>query len=484
MGNGSLFALGTRALAANQAALQTTGNNIANANTPGYSRQSVELKTAGGQFTGAGFFGKGVDVATVSRAHDQFIAREVASSSALAAADEMRAAQLKQLEDVFTPGEAGLGYAAGQFLNAFVDVAARPQDSSARQVVLSRAEDLAQMFRSAGQQIDALQAGATTGLKTSVQQVTMLAQRVADLNQQIANSQGAGHPPNDLLDQRDQLVRDISQHIQVTTIQAGDGSLSLFIGGGQRLVLGNQASAMVTLPDPYDPARMRLGLKESGQTISLPDDLITGGALAGLVRFQNTDLVDARNLLGQMASAISASVNAQQSLGLDLRTPAGSGADIFSVGSIKVTPAAGNAKVAGIDVASMIDATGARVPTVGLAVTQASELLASDYELQADPGGAAGVFQLKRLSDGLIRAVSAGDELDGFRIDVTTPLPAACCSRWAARRATCSACSTTPGALPRRRRSRPARPRPIPAPPRWPASARRAPRWTPACVPR
>ncbi|MDH5541124.1 MAG: flagellar hook-associated protein FlgK, partial [Rhizobacter sp.] len=240
MGTGSLMSLGTRALFANQAALQTTGNNIANVNTPGYSRQTVELQTAGGQMTGAGFFGKGVEVATVTRAHDKFLAREVATTGSLAAADETRAAQLKQLENIFATGEAGLGYAAGEFLNAFADVAAKPQDSAARQVVLSRAEQLAQRFRSAGEQVDALQAGTTMALKTSAKQVSALAQRVAEINQQIAVSNGSSHQPNDLLDKRDELVREISQHIQVTGIEAGDGSLSLFIGGGQRLVLGSQ----------------------------------------------------------------------------------------------------------------------------------------------------------------------------------------------------------------------------------------------------
>ena len=425
MGTGALMTLGTRALFANYSALQTTGNNIANANTPGYSRQSVELATAGGQSTGSGFFGKGVDVATVTRSHNQFLTREVAATGALAAADATRATQLKQLENIFDTGEAGIGYAAGQFLNAFVDVAAKPQDSSARQVVLSRADELATRFRAAGQQIDALQSSVTLELKTSAKQVTELAQRVAAINQKIAGSIGAGHQPNDLLDQRDQLVRDISKHIQVTTIAAEDGSMNLFIGGGQRLVLGSQASQLVTLPDLYDPTRVQLGLKEGGATIALPEGLITGGAMAGLTRFQSVDLVDARNLLGQMAAALSGRVNEQQALGLDLRQPAGSGADMFNVGRLLVSPASTNAKVGGVDVASMIDATGARVPTVGLTVTSPSELEASDYELRADPGGAAGAYQLKRLRDGLSRTVAAGDVIDGFRIDISAPVPAA-----------------------------------------------------------
>src|SRR6476619_3533278 len=134
----SLLSLGTRAMFANYAALQTAGNNISNASTPGYSRQQVELASAGGQQSGAGFFGRGVDVANVTRSHDEFLTREATTSRAIAAGDEARQTQLERLEQLFQTGEAGLGYAAGQLLNAFVDVASKPQDLAARQVVLGR----------------------------------------------------------------------------------------------------------------------------------------------------------------------------------------------------------------------------------------------------------------------------------------------------------------------------------------------------------
>ena len=127
----SLLNIGSRAMNASYAALQTTGNNVANANTAGYSRQTVELATAFSQQTGAGFFGKGVDVATVTRAHSDFLTREAATTASLAAADAARSSQLQQLETVFPTGEAGLGYAAQQMFNAFVDVSNKPQDASA-----------------------------------------------------------------------------------------------------------------------------------------------------------------------------------------------------------------------------------------------------------------------------------------------------------------------------------------------------------------
>jgi flagellar hook-associated protein 1 FlgK len=425
MANSSLSVLGTRALFANYAALQVTGNNIANANTPGYSRQTVEFANSGGQFTGAGFFGKGVDVATVSRAHSEFLTSELATATALSAADETRAAALRRLEGIFVPGESGLGHVAGQFLNAFVDVASSPQDSSARQVVLARAGDLADRFRAAGDRLTELQAGVVQDLGVAINSVNTLAKGVAALNDKITDSLGLGHQPNDLLDQRDEMIRKISELVAVTTVPASDGAMSVFIGGGQRLVVGAQASRLALSADSFDPTRVGIALQEAGKIIPLSENILTAGKIGGLMRVQNVDLVDARNLLGQMAQAVASAVNDQQALGLGLGTPPQPGAPIFSTGALRVAPAGANAKVAGVDVASYVNGSGVRVPSVSIAITDATQLQASDYELATDPGGAAGVYQLTRLRDGLIQSVAAGAVVDGFRIDIVAPLPVA-----------------------------------------------------------
>jgi flagellar hook-associated protein 1 FlgK len=415
MSTSALMSLGTRAMFASYAQLQTTSQNIANANVEGYSRQQVELKTAMGQYTGAGFFGKGVDVATVSRSYDSFLTKEAASTVSASFFDQTRLDQLKQLENVFTTGTDGIGYAANQFLNAMSDVANNPQDASARQVVLTRAQDLATHFASAGEQLDTLQSGVTQDLKNSVTTVNGLTQQIAKVNGQIAAVQGAGHTPNDLLDQRDQLISQLSQYLQVTTIPADDGTLGVFIAGGQRLVLGGQALQMQAVPDTYDPARMGLAIVEANGTRTLPSDMLTGGSIAGLISFQNKDLQRARDLLGQMAAALSARVNEQQALGLDLSQPSGAGAPIFSVGAPQALPASSNAK----------DASGNYLTSVALTVTDATQLQASDYELRADPSGAPGAYELTRLSDGLVRTIASGDVVDGVRIDIGPPAPSA-----------------------------------------------------------
>ena len=409
MSANALMSLGIRAMNANYAALQATGHNIANANTEGYSRQSVVLETNGGQFTGAGFFGKGVNVATVQRAHSEFLTREAATSKSVAAADEARSAQLTQLEKVFPLGEAGLGYAASQMFNALVDVANKPSDTSSRQVVLARAGEFASKLATAGGQIETLQRGVTEELKASVTQANMLATRVAELNQRIASATGSGQTPNDLLDQRDQAISELSAYVQVTRIDAGDGTVSLFVGGGQKLVLAGQATPLVTVPDSYDATKLQLGVNDSGSLRMLSQELLTGGSIAGLIRFQNEDLVAARNQLGQLAAAVAGSVNRQQALGLDGSQPPGSGAPLLAVGAPRVLPASGNSGGG----------------NVSISVAEPTELQASDYELLADPSLPAGSYTLTRLSDGSTQTVSNGSVVDGMRITIGAPAPAA-----------------------------------------------------------
>ena len=404
----SLMTIGARALTASYAALQTTGHNIANVNTAGYSRQQTQLETAGGESTGAGFFGRGVAVGTVGRANDTFLTREAAATQSVAAADSARLDRLQQLEKVFATGEDGLGHAADQLLNAYVDVAARPSDIAARQVVLARADDAATRFRAAGEQIEALQGGVADAVKTSVDQLNGLAQNVARLNDQIVRAQAGGHLPNDLLDQRDRLVGEIGKLVQVSVVPSGDGAQNLFIGGNQRLVVGNDAVAVSAVADSLDPSRTRLAAREGGSDRLLPDALVTGGSIGGLLRFQNQDLADARNTVGQLAAALAGAVNRQQSLGLDLNQPGGSGAPIFAVGAPRVLPASTNAGSAG---------------GVGLAVVDAGRLQASDYELAADPSAGAGAYRLTRLADGLSRTVTSGAVVDGLRIDIAAPAP-------------------------------------------------------------
>jgi flagellar hook-associated protein 1 FlgK len=418
----SLFTIGNSALAASYASMRTTGHNIANAGTEGFSRQQVELETAGSTFSGGGYFGRGVQIATVSRSHDQFLAREVVLSQAIAEADRTRADNLRRLETIFATGQAGIGYKAGELLNAFADVAARPQDTSSRQVVLGRAADLVNAFRMAAEEVETVQASINVDLVNIAGEVSALAKQVADINRKVVASQGQGQPINDLLDQRDQLIRSMSGSIGITTIASDDGSINVFVGGGQMLVLGTEANALEVVADRMDPTRSALNLKTVGGTVELPSELITTGRIGGLFRVQSDDLVVARSLLGQMAAALAERVNDQQALGLDLSGTDGKA--IFGVGEPEVRASSLNARDAsGVPVASYLDVNGVRRPSVQITVVDATRLRAVEYELQPAASGVAGDYTLTSLPDGSTQTIQSGAIVDGFQFDIVGPAP-------------------------------------------------------------
>lgn len=402
-----LMSIGTQAMFAAYAQLNSISNNIANANTVGYSRQTTIQSNVEGQFTGAGFFGRGVTVDTVTRASNIFLTQQAESARAMSAADGTQSEMLQQLEKIFGSGDTGLGNAATAVFNSFSDLAAAPADLSARQAVLARVEDLASMTRSYSDQIESLQANVVTDVKNSVSEVNTLAAQVAKLNERIANAMGLGHTPNDLLDQRDSLIGQISDKIAIHSIASSDGSLNLFVAGGQNLVLGNTSGKLVAKPDEYDASRVALSISMSGQETPLASAYLGGGSLAGALTFQNEDLVDARNRLGLLSSTLALAMNEQQSHGIDLLGQPGQ--PLLSIGAPKAL-AAGTNEVSG----------GAYVASLSLAVTDPSALQASEYELANDPANP-GKFQVTRLMDGKVFSnVDDGASVDGFSITLTS----------------------------------------------------------------
>lgn len=319
----SLLNVGSRALLANQVALQTAGHNIANVNTQGYSRQSVVLQTVPGQFTGGGYIGKGVDVHTILRNQSELLTRQATAAASVDASDSARVERLRQLQDVFSGGATGLGAAINDMMNAFSDVVNSPTDLTARNIVLTRIDETAKRMVGASGRLDEIAATVTEQLKGDIKAINLLAQNIAGVNDQIARAKGNGQPANDLLDQRDQLIRNLNQHIQTTQVAADDGTVSVFVAGSQPLVLGNQAASL-SMDDPQDfgaaSGQKRLYFQQPGSSTKseLGESTLGGGSVAGLLRFQNSDLQEGYQLLNRMAAAISLNLNEQNQLGLTL----------------------------------------------------------------------------------------------------------------------------------------------------------------------
>jgi len=402
----SLQNIGVSALLSNQQVLRTTGNNIANVNTAGYSRQEVKLEAQASQYQGKGYYGSGVDAVTVLRNHSDMLTRQVALTGSVAAADESRLNQLKKLEDLFQGGDSGLGSAMGSMLNAFSDVANAPTDLTARTVVLARADELAARFRSVNDNMGNLRDSLQQELASEVRSINSLATRIADVNREISNRQGSGHAPNDLLDQRDELVRELNTHVQTSSIPAADGTVSIFISASQPLVLGTKAATVALQTDDFgDPSKSKLTMQRDGLTVVMDEAAIGGGSLSGLLRFNNTDLADAGNLLGRMALGLGTVVNQQHSLGLDLSgNPVG---NLFTLGPIPdALPALANTGGASIQVAVQTS------PSSG-----APALEPSDYEVVFS---GANTGSIRRVTDGQITAFSAlPAQVDGLDLQVS-----------------------------------------------------------------
>ena len=415
MGVNSLLGIGIKSMAASYAGMQVTGHNIANANVTGYSRQQVELATSQGQFSGSGFFGKGVDVTTVKRAHSDFLTHEAVLSKSVASMDSTRLDLLSQLEGVFKPGAQGLGQASSQFLNAMVDLANRPADNATREVVMARAGEMSRRFYDASRTITTLQVNLNSDLKNQVNEINQLARNIAQANDKLAQIVGVGQPANDLLDERDRLIAKLNTLVQVSTLPAQDGTVSVFLGSGQRLVLASKGAQLETLQDADDPSRMAVGFIDGKLRRAVGLNELGGGSIAGLLQFQNKDLVDARNMVGRLSAAIAGAVNAQQQVGVNLYRPIGSvpSEAVFSIGAPRVVPNAVNA----------VDVNGNAIGQVGVTVTTPGALKASEYALRADPAGAPGVWEITRLSDGHAQSINSGDVVDGFRVDIGVPAP-------------------------------------------------------------
>ena len=381
----SLINIGTRALQANQLALQVAGNNIANVNTPGYSRQNVVMQNLPGQYTGSGFIGKGVDVKTIERKLDEYLTRQSNIASTNFSLDKTRAEKYQQLEAIFERGPNGLGAAVSDMMNAFADVAATPTDLTARSVALTRLDESASRFLAASQRMSDLSKSVELESTNKITLVNDLANGIANINVQISRTNGIGQPPNDLLDRRDQMVREMNQYVKTSSIMASDGTLGVFLANSQPLVLNNTAAVLSLQADEFgDKSQKKLVITRNKVDFTLQESALGGGEIAGLLRFQNTDMTEATNLLGRMAVTITTELNNQHKLGLDL--DGNIGTDLLKpivFGGENILSPKANTNTAGLQ--------------LGLEVADASKLTPSDYLLNFDSAVSGKII---RQSDG------------------------------------------------------------------------------------
>jgi flagellar hook-associated protein 1 FlgK len=335
-----MLATGLSSLRAFQRALDTTAHNIANVSTGGYSRQTVDFAARQPDAYGQNWIGTGVNASSVRRVYDQFVSQQVRNSSGSLARLEAFASEAGRLDDLLGNTSNGLGTTLQSFTDAINEVSSTPSSISARQVLLSQANALAQRLQTYDARLREMSEGVDVKLAAEAGDINHMAASIARLNGDIAVAvQNTGHAPNDLLDQRDLLIDQLSAKVSVSTVAEGDSSINVFIGNGQPLVLGTTASSLTTATDPIDPERLRLALQTPAGTVDISRS-VAGGSLGGLLDFRRQMLDPARNELGKITLAVTNQVNAQHREGMDLS--GNLGGNFFNVGAVGVNGATTN----------------------------------------------------------------------------------------------------------------------------------------------
>ena len=345
----------------------------------------------------------------MQRIYSQFLVSQSLQVQTQSQSLDTNYAQIKQLDNMFAEATSGLSPALQNFFSAIQDVATNPSVVSSRQAMLSNAEALVSRFQSMDERMSQMREGVNTQITSSVVEINSFANEIAQINQQIILAEGVsgGEPPNDLLDQRDDLINQLSKLINTDTVKQSDGSVNVYVGNGHAIVVGSQKLSLETIVSPDNPDNLTLGLVSANQTIQLPEDQITGGALGGILAFRRDSLDDAQNALGRVAMTLAQTFNEQHQLGVDLNGDMGK--ELFTVSSPKIISASTN------NAASNITAS----------ISDFGALTTSDYQFSYDGTN----YTLTNLSDNssvstaVIPSGATPLSLDGLSVTGATILP-------------------------------------------------------------
>jgi len=392
----SFLSIGATALNAAQLGLLTTEHNIANASTEGYNRQRIGQAVNVPLATGAGFVGQGTHVDTIDRVFNQFITNQVNQSQTVASELETYYDQVALIDNMLADPDAGLSPALQDFFRGVQTVAANPASAPARQALVSSAEGLVSRFQGIESRLSELYDSVNGQLQATVGGINSLASQIAELNQRIVVAEAAvAQPANDLLDQRDNLIAELNTLVRVNTVAESDGSVSVFVGNGQQLVVGVRSNTLQAVPSTADPERFAVALANGISAQELPESIITGGSLSGLLRFRSESLDKAANALGQIAASTALTFNAQHDLGQDLLGNAGAAniADFFTLSSPKV-------------VANQLN-TGTATVTASFVSPPPLRLNDGKYSLTFDDATPPGTYTLRRADGSVVGAPNA-----------------------------------------------------------------------------
>lgn len=400
----SIMGTALSGLLAYQRALATTSHNISNASTEGYSRQRLELETQTPQRLGSAYIGKGVKIATVERMQSDLVDARLRTALSSNADASLRASHAESIDEVLSNETTGLEPALERFFNSVQDVATDPTAMSARTVMLNEADSLVERFDQLNNLFEAQRELVNGKIANAVDEINQYSASLVDLNKQIVAAGSTGASPNDLLDQRGQILNKLSEKIDVNITTQDDGSISVFIGNGQTLVSGAVANPLVADHLSADPENLQIGIpsRNGGPPIDITR-FMSGGEIGGLLETRDEMLNGPQNEIGLIALSMTTRLNEQNRQGFDFNGAAGG--DIFTLPQVAV-----NAKLTN---------TAADLPAV--TISDVSQLTPSDYRLSYSGTN----YQLRRLQDDTpvsMTEVTAGSGIymaDGLTIDTS-----------------------------------------------------------------
>ncbi len=367
-----LFDISISALQSFQTAISVTSNNIANANTPGYADESVELVGTAPQGTTATATGDGVTVAAINRSVSALNNTQLYTSQSTLGQLNSLQTYTNQVDNIVGTTAGGLTTSLQKYYSAWSTLANDPTSTASGQAVLSAAQAVASSFQTTNAQLQQLNTGINSGITSDVSQINSLASSIASLNTQIASGSvgSSTQTPNALLDQRDEQVSNLSKLVGISTTANSDGSINVFIGNGEPLVLNDNITTLTTVPDAFNASQLDVSTSTNGGNSI--NSQITSGDLGGLLAARTQAVNPAINQIGQLATAVAASANTQQGLGLDSSGSLGS--NLFSVS-------------AGQAIASSNNTGGASATlTVGTSAASLGALTADNYVLSYKGG--------------------------------------------------------------------------------------------------
>ncbi|WP_313087647.1 flagellar hook-associated protein FlgK [Pseudomonas sp.] len=413
-----LLNIGLSGLSASKSQLSVTGHNISNVNTPGFSRQDASQATRVPQFSGAGYVGSGTTLVEIRRSYSEFLTSQLRSSTSLSSDVEAYKSQIDQLDSLLAGSTTGITPSLQKFFSALQTAAEDPANIPARQLVLAESEGLARRFNTVSDRLSEQNDFTNKQMAAVTDQINRLAGSIGSLNNAIATASANGKQPNDLLDARDEAVRQLSTYIGVSVTPQDDNSFNISVGTGQPLVVGSTVSKLEVVPGQGDPNRHEIQFV-SGSSRQGITSQITGGELGGLIRYRSEVLDSTMNSLGRLALSVSDQVNTQLKQGLDLKGQVGKA--LFgdfndpALAKLRVNAFAGNTSTA--------------QPLLN--ITNASALTTSDYLMEYDGTD----YKVRRLSDSQVMTVSGAPtgpltlkdnqgRDQGFEIELGSPLPA------------------------------------------------------------